>query len=314
MGGFADETAIVYWHRFVELAARELGKLCDFWIPVDRPMAYALQSRLLGKIPPGQKRMDKFNEMLVAIHRAHGDAATILRKRLPPKARIGFNLDVVPAFPQDPGSEADRMAADFIDNYLHRVPLALIKDGSANIPGKGVVEVPTCQKAADFIALDYFNRLLVSKEPAPEAGCLQDLCALSGMPGLRPMGPEDPPTEAGYGAAPDALYDAIKIVHSAGFDLPIHITASGVPTSDEDLRVRYTTAALAKVAHAIKQGIDVRSYFHYRDVDAYEFGLGFKSHFGLHGFDPHSFERSPRPLAALFKKIIATQKLPLQTG
>lgn len=304
LGGFMDEAAFIYWHRFVELVAKELGSHAEYWIPVHEPITYSSGSYLLGKFPPFKKRLDKFNDILARTHRAHGDAYRILKSYLPASAKVGMAANIIPVHPLDPQLDADRMAAQFVDSYINRIPLDALKQGTATIPGKGVVDLSSCKGAADFFGIDYFTRLVVSRDPRQDGDdCFAGLCSMEGMPGIRTFREGETITEAGFGAYPSGIYEAVKRVHDSGLDLPIYITASGVATGDEEFRVQYISRCLKEVHRALAQGLDVRGYFHWSDVDTFEWTHGYDARYGLFAFDPVSMERIQRPAASFLSGV-----------
>ncbi len=310
LGGFLDEAATIYWHRYVELVAKELGSHARFWITLHEPAAYAAGSCLLGKYPPAWKRLDKFSDMLIGIHKAHGDAYRILKTYLPERARAGIAALIAPVEQADPGSEPDRVSAEFVDGFINQAPLDAIKEGVVRVAGRGAIELPTCKGAADFFGIDYFFRLVAGGSARGGENCLAVLTEMEGMPGISTRREGEAVSEQGFGACPRGLYEAVKRVHHAGLNLPMYVTASGIATRDEDLRSRYVAACLAEVHGAIEQGLDVRGYFHWSDVDTYEWNQGFNAHYGLCGFDPLSMERTPRPVAALLSKAARDGRLP----
>ncbi|HUT55989.1 MAG TPA: family 1 glycosylhydrolase [bacterium] len=310
LGGFGDEAAMIYWHRYVELVAKELGKHARFWLTLSEPAAYAAGSCLLGKYPPGWKRLDKFSDMLIRIHKAHGDAYRILKTYLPERARVGIAALIAPVNQADPESESDRISAEFVDGFINQAPLDAIREGVIRVTGKGAVELPTCKGAADFFGIDYFFRLVVGHNACAAENCLASLAEMEGMPGISAHREGEARSEHGFGAYPRGLYEAVKRVHQAGLNLPMYITASGLATRDEGLRSRYLAQCLGEVHGAIEQGLDLRGYFHWSDVDTYEFNLGFDAHYGLFSFDPLSMERSQRPAATLLSKAARDGKLP----
>ncbi len=308
-GGFMDQAALMHWHRFVELAAKEFGKSVEFWLPIRRPTAYALASELLGLYPPARKRMDKFSDMLVMIHRAHGDAYKILKAYLPATARVGMNLLAIPTHPHDPESDQDRISADFLDGYLNHAPLEALAHGSMNVPGKGCVELPSTRGAADFIGIDYFFRAVVGNGQKPsDTRCMAELSEMEGMPGVRLDRENERTSEAGFGVFPEGIYEAIKRVHSSGANLPMYVTGCGVATSDEELRTQYLGRTLIEIHRAIEQGLEVKGLFYWSDVDSYELNLGYKAHYGLFGFDPETGERTKRPAADLLARVIKNKR------
>ena len=304
LGGFMDEASIMYWHRFVELVAKELGRFADYWIPVHEPVSYAAGSYLLGIFPPFKKRMDKFTDMLVKVHRAHGDAYRILKAYLPAQAKVGMAANITPVHPLDPESDADRIASEFVDSFINRIPLDALREGAVSVPGKGAVEIPSCKGAADFLGIDYFTRLLVSRDSRLEGDdCLATLGKIEGMPGISAFREGELVSEVGFGSYPSGIYDAIKRAHRSGLETPIYITASGVATGDEEARVDYIHKCLKGVYRALEQGLDVRGYFHWSDVDTFEWTRGYDAHYGLFAFDPLSLERRERPAASFLSGV-----------
>jgi beta-glucosidase len=310
LGGFMDEAAIQFWHRFVEFAAKEFGRYADFWVPIHEPASFAAGAYLLGMYPPAKTRMDKYLEAVVRIHRAHGDAYRILKAYLPAKAKVGIATEIFPVHAADPEHQPDIVAAEFVDSLVNSTTLEAIKHGVMSPPGKGTVELPSCKGAADFLGIDYFFRLIVSRNPLPPADLrLKALQTVPGMPGLTTAAPGEPVSELGNGAYPPGIYEALKRVHRADLNLPLYVTASGIATLDEDQRAQYVRQCLAQVLRAIGQGLDVRGYFHWCDVDQYEWQQGFNAHFGLCGFDPDTKQRHARPAAAALAAIVKARRL-----
>ena len=67
--------------------------------------------------------------------------------------------------------------------------------------------------------------------------------------------------------------------------------------------MRYISQCLREVQRALDQGLDVRGYFHWSDVDTFEWMRGYDAHYGLYGFDPISMERKERPAASFLSQV-----------
>ena len=89
---------------------------------------------------------------------------------------------------------------------------------------------------------------------------------------------------------------------------PIYVTENGIATADDSRRIDYTRGALEGVEAAIADGIDVRGYLHWSLLDNYEWG-SFTPTFGLIGWDPQTFERTPRPSLAWLGEVAARNGL-----
>ncbi|MBA2808861.1 MULTISPECIES: glycoside hydrolase family 1 protein [Streptomyces] len=109
---------------------------------------------------------------------------------------------------------------------------------------------------------------------------------------------------------PAAVGHALR--HTAdiiGPDMPLIVTENGIATGDDSRRVDYYTGALAAVAAAIEDGLDVRGYLAWSALDNYEWG-SFAATFGLIAVDRVTFERTPRPSAVWLGGLGRTRELP----
>ncbi|MDR1238058.1 MAG: family 1 glycosylhydrolase [Propionibacteriaceae bacterium] len=103
-------------------------------------------------------------------------------------------------------------------------------------------------------------------------------------------------TITGWEYYPAALAECVRRVH-AFTGLPIIVTENGIATADDTERIAYTQAALDGLAEAMKDGVDVRGYFHWSLLDNYEWG-SFDPTFGLVAVDRQTFVRTPKPSLA----------------
>lgn len=103
-------------------------------------------------------------------------------------------------------------------------------------------------------------------------------------------------TLTGWEYYPEALGEAVRHTNEVTGGTPILVTENGIATTDDQQRIAYTTAALAGLAGAMDQGIDVRGYLHWSALDNYEWGR-FAPTFGLIEVERNTFARSPKPSA-----------------
>jgi beta-glucosidase/6-phospho-beta-glucosidase/beta-galactosidase len=106
-----------------------------------------------------------------------------------------------------------------------------------------------------------------------------------------PPHPDNSLTGAAY--RPDALGMAVR--HAAEVaNVPILVTENGIATADDTRRIAYTEEALAGLASAVADSIDVRGYLHWSLLDNYEWGHWGPT-FGLIAVDRTTFVRTPKP-------------------
>ena len=99
-----------------------------------------------------------------------------------------------------------------------------------------------------------------------------------------------------------SLAGAVRYAYQAT-GVPIIVSEHGVGTTDDKVRARLIPAALAELKTAIDEGVPVKGYCHWSLIDNFEWIFGYKVKFGLHGFDPVTFVRTPKPSAAIYGAI-----------
>ena len=90
---------------------------------------------------------------------------------------------------------------------------------------------------------------------------------------------------------------------------PIYITENGLADADDLHRRWYIEETLKSVMSAIKEGVDVRGYFHWSLIDNFEWDKGFWPRFGLVEIDYKTLDRKPRPSSDYYSKICKNNHL-----
>jgi beta-glucosidase len=93
-------------------------------------------------------------------------------------------------------------------------------------------------------------------------------------------------------------------MEAARLGKPIYVTENGLPDADDDRRPRWLIGHLAALHRAVRDGADVRGYYHWTFVDNFEWAEGWGLRFGLVEMDPATQARRPRPSASLYRDII----------
>lgn len=103
-------------------------------------------------------------------------------------------------------------------------------------------------------------------------------------------------TLTGWEYFPEALGIGVRHAWEVAEHTPVLVTENGIATADDARRIDYTHAAIAGLADAIADGVDVRGYLHWSALDNYEWGR-YTPTFGLIAVDRQTFERTVKPSA-----------------
>lgn len=117
-----------------------------------------------------------------------------------------------------------------------------------------------------------------------------------------PHPPHADNTLVGTAYRPDSLELAVRHAAEVTGGVPIIVTENGIAIADDERRIRYTQEALAGLAQAMNDGLEVRGYLHWSLLDNYEWGH-WEPTFGLIAVDRETFERQPKPSLAWLGEV-----------
>lgn len=127
-----------------------------------------------------------------------------------------------------------------------------------------------------------------------------------------PDGPVRPPKgtprmQTGWEVYSRALEHTVRLAADQT-GRPIVVTEHGIATADDALRITFTGDALVGLEQCLRDGIDVRGYFHWTLLDNFEWMAGYGPTFGLVSVDRETFERRPKPSLAWLGAISAARR------
>jgi beta-glucosidase len=100
---------------------------------------------------------------------------------------------------------------------------------------------------------------------------------------------------------PEAIFDAIKWARR--YSLPIYITENGVEDSQDILRPRFLIENIHQLWRAVNFNWNVKGYFHWSQVDNFEWERGWTQRFGLWGLDVATQKRIRRKSMDVYASI-----------
>ncbi|MDE2019028.1 MAG: family 1 glycosylhydrolase [Patescibacteria group bacterium] len=111
-------------------------------------------------------------------------------------------------------------------------------------------------------------------------------------------------SDLGWEVYPGGIYHVLLKLRDYG--KPIYITENGIADAEDARRAMFIEGHLEWIRKAVKEGVDVRGYFHWSLIDNFEWSSGFWPRFGLVEINYKTLERKVRPSALAYKQIIAS--------
>ena len=106
---------------------------------------------------------------------------------------------------------------------------------------------------------------------------------------------------------PEGLFASIKWANR--YNLPIYITENGIEDAAYLVRPRYLVLHVHQLWRAINFNWPVKGYFHWSQVDNFEWERGWSQRFGLWGLDPETQVRIRRPSVDIYAAICRTNSI-----
>jgi beta-glucosidase len=284
-GGWRASGAAHAFLPFVNRVVEELGDLVPMWCTINEPSIYAAQGWLTGEFPPGRQG-DVAGVYAVAsnMRRAH-ELAYLAIKRRWPDSPVGLSHHKFLFMPAT-AKRRDRWAAQTAQLVMDSWPVA---------PGRlrRIVEA-----TSDYVGIAHYHVQSTAFDPRRPR---DQFIRRFNVPGV-------PVSDMGWSADPQWMRKVLNELKGLG--KPVYITENGLGTTDDERRQHYLVDVLSSVHQAIQDGVDVRGYFHWTNMDNFEWARGYGVRFGLIDVDRKSLERTIKPSGRLYGRIANANALP----
>jgi beta-glucosidase len=141
----------------------------------------------------------------------------------------------------------------------------------------------------DFVGVQNYERLVYGPDgllPAPDGAVLNEM---------------------GSPVEPASLAGAVRYAFEVA-QVPVLVSEHGVATADDTVRLGLLEPALDGLAAAVADGVPVLGYCHWTHLDNFEWIGGYSSQLGLHAVDRTTLERTPKPSAAEFGRLVRSHR------
>ncbi len=306
---FADYTAVV------------IDRLSDrvrHWITLNEPQCFIGLGHLAGEHAPGLKLGMK--EVLLAGHHAllaHGLSVQTIRARAKQTpvigwAPVGSVHYPISDSPEDHAAAWRGMNAVYGDNVwnnrwwgdppvLGSYPEEGLRVYGSNAPKVRPGDMETICQPLDFYGCNIYSATPTRGGP-------------DGKHHVAPLTPGHPHTHFLWKHTPESLYWGPKFLNEH-YKLPVVITENGLSCHDwvsldgqvhDGQRIDFLQRYLLALHRAIREGVDVRGYFHWSIMDNFEWAEGYKHRFGLIHVDYATQKRTLKDSARWFAEVIRT--------
>nr|XP_043627487.1 beta-glucosidase 18-like isoform X2 [Erigeron canadensis] len=337
--------------HFAETCFKNFGDRVKHWITINEPNLVAQMGYQNGKYPPGRCSQPFGNcsagnsdiEPLIVMHNlllAHGKAVKLYRidYQREQKGLVGIVLNCLmyePLTDDDLDQEASARALAFdigwvLDPLIFGdYPSEMRKYLGNQLPRFSITEKNFIKDGIDFIGVNHYTTQYAKD-------CIYSSCSLTGNRAIK--GFVDATSER----------DGIRIGESTGIEImrvvprgigemidylkirynnkPMFVTENGYSEPgvqdqveiilQDDKRVEFHNMYMSSLAQAIRDGADVRGYFVWTLIDAFEWFHGYAPRFGLYYVDRKTLTRIPKLSARWYQNFLKnnTQALGIQVA
>lgn len=121
--------------------------------------------------------------------------------------------------------------------------------------------------------------------------------------GYRVHNPDKKVSDLGWDMSPENIQYALERLHEK-YQLPIMITENGLADGEDEHRQWWITQTLIAMQKALNNGVKLEGYLHWSLMDNFEWDKGYWPRFGLVEVDHKTKQRTLRPSAVWFGKVI----------
>ncbi|MEW6430185.1 MAG: family 1 glycosylhydrolase [Myxococcota bacterium] len=301
--GFETTDTQAAFEAFARRVGEALGDTVDLWCPFNEINVYAVQGYLAGVWPPGVKDDTALQVTVMAnMLKAHAKAAAALREvdtvdaDGDGKPTVLTTAHHVRVFQPASHSLLDTAIAGLTDDVANEAVPRALKTGRIRFSVPGTIEIDEqvdgLAGSIDVLGLNYYTRDIIRADLSSAA--LSNMYERKGRP----------TNDLGWDLYPDGLYLFLKRFSSYGW--PVFITENGTADAADAFRTKYLAQHVAAIELAVKEGVDVRGYYHWSLIDNFEWAEGYSARFGLFRVDfDGTRDRTPTSAVDAFRAIEA---------
>jgi len=331
-GGWTSPDSSHWFGDYAAVLAKAFSDRVPYWLTMNEPRSFVGSGYRNGEHAPGEKL--SLQEVMQVGHNlwlAHGRAVQAIRANAKKPLQVGIAPDCSPSLPAsdspadielaraqtfavpreafEPGRWWTYNAWWFEPAFTGAYPADGLAALGKDAPVISAGDMETIGQPLDFFAINIYGGSLVR---AAADGKLERVPFPTGFPY----------TAMDWQVTPDALYWAPKWLWER-YKKPVYITENGLSCRDwvsldgavhDPQRIDFVGRYLLALERAMRDGANVRGYFHWSLLDNFEWAQGYKQRFGMIYVDfANQQRRVLKDSAKWFARVIATQGAAITT-
>ncbi|KAK7395092.1 hypothetical protein VNO78_15634 [Psophocarpus tetragonolobus] len=332
-GGWVSRRIVKDFTAFADVCFREFGDRVKYWTTVNEANVHAIFGYDIGKLPPQRcspspinncSRGNSSTEPYLAGHHmllAHASTARLYRKKYQGMQHglIGFNLLYLGVLPRTNSIE-DAMATERVQDFyigwfmnpftFGDYPIVMKKIAGSKLPSFTQKESNLVRGSIDFIGINFYFSFYVKNSPGSlqkeNRDFMEDLSAE-----IERIIPNDTSTAYEVPITTEIFIGSLYSIQNAYGNIPIYIHENGEQTRhnsslDDWPRVNYLHEYIKSLVDAVRSGLNVKGYFVWSFLDAFELLSGYESSYGLYYVDMNdpSLRRQPKLSAEWYSNFL----------
>ncbi len=289
-GGWENDKTPEYFAEYVRRVVSALKDQVDFWVTINEPAVYVAGGYIGGGFPPGKNDLGAAFAVMRNMLKGHTAAYRIIHE-LQPQAQVGYAKNYRGFEPSRSWFPPDVWITRFTSASFNDAFSGALLNGRLKFALKNEF-IPEAINTQDFVGINYYSLEKVVFKPLK----FKDVFHRRYFP----EGVEI--SETGFIAnLPRGMTAALNWARK--FKLPIYITENGVEDSTDSMRPHYTVQHLHKIWRAANFNWNIKGYYHWSQVDNFEWERAWSQRFGLWGLDVESQKRIRRGSVDLYAAI-----------
>jgi beta-glucosidase len=292
MGGWTNPKSAQFFEAFVRKTVEALKEYVSLWVTINEPNIYYFNGYFTGEFPPGHHGdLESVFQVLCNMLRGHAAAYRTIHE-IQKNARVGFAHHHRPLSAARRWMPFDRLLAHYGSMIMNAFPLAL-REGKVRFMLKQT-SIPEAAHTQDFFGLNYYAFEELKFVLNPAVNFFQYT-----------FPPDAEVSSSGFMAnLPLGMFASLRWARQ--FNVPILVTENGIEDADDDLRQHYLVEHVHQLWRAVTFSWPVKGYFHWSQVDNFEWERGWSQRFGLWGLNTQTQARVRRKSVDIYAEICRT--------